>query len=139
MSPYYSKKTEKKINWLGQFFHHGAFRQQTLPNVPLNAISPSPFGDGLIANQLESKKNKKTCLDFGNGDGTLGANFYAGLATKTFIRLYRLGLTVNHFINLCGTGIHTFLITDAFILINNNFPHVPILQSNKCKRKKETL
>lgn len=62
-------------------------------------------------------------LHFGNGDCALGADLNTGLATKTFIHLYRLGLAVDQFQNLCGARIYTFLITSTLIFVNNNFKH----------------
>jgi len=61
--------------------------------------------------------------DFGYSNGTLGANLDTGLTTQTFIRLYRFGLPVNHFVNLSRASVYAFFVACAFILINYDFPH----------------
>jgi hypothetical protein len=70
--------------------------------------------------------------DFGNRDGSLGANLDTGLAAQTLIRLNRLGLAIHQFIYLCGARVYALLITNTFILVNYDLPHGSnLLKKNK--------
>jgi hypothetical protein len=61
--------------------------------------------------------------DFGNGDGTFGANLDTGLATQALVGINRLGLAVPHLENLSGASVYTLFITRTFVFVDNDFPH----------------
>ncbi|KAF0188350.1 MAG: hypothetical protein FD168_1874 [Desulfobulbaceae bacterium] len=52
------------------------------------------------------------------------AQRFTGVATMTFVYVYRHCLAVHQFIDLAGTAFHTFATAIAFFFIDSDIPHV---------------
>jgi hypothetical protein len=61
--------------------------------------------------------------DLVDGNAALRTHFNAGLATKTVVNVYRIGLAVHHLKYLARTGVYTLFVANTLILVNNHFPH----------------
>jgi len=52
------------------------------------------------------------------------AQRFTGVATMTFVYVYRPCLAVYQFIDLAGTAFNTFATAVAFFFIDSNIPHI---------------
>jgi hypothetical protein len=68
-------------------------------------------------------RETKCELDFFDRDGVLLANFDAAFASEAFFLVHWVCLTVDQFINIHGTYIDTFAITNTLVFVNRYFPH----------------
>ena len=96
----------------------------TLQNVneflsgPLNAISPSPGGDGLIKHDAY-----RLFLHFGNSNGLVTTNLNTGFTAQTFFSFNRLGLAVFHLEYLSRACCHAFFTSSTFFFVYDYFKH----------------
>jgi hypothetical protein len=62
-------------------------------------------------------------LHFGDSNGSLGADLYAGLAAQALVHVNGLGFPVNQLIDLSRTSIDAFAIAGTFVFVNIYLPH----------------
>jgi hypothetical protein len=86
---------------------------------PLKQMKPTPRKGGWACKPTEYSEKS----DFGNGDGTLGANLNTGLTAQTLVSVHWLGLAILHLEDLSRTGVYALFITGTFVFVNNDFPH----------------
>lgn len=73
------------------------------------------------------KSAKKLTCDashFSDGYRPFRTHLDAGFATKTFVHINGIGFPFHHLENLDRTGIYTFLVAVAFVLVNIHLPHI---------------